>query len=66
MDTPTADAALKYNCYAKGRNQNQMNETDINAILSAYRSTKTHEGAESVQVRQALHSEIKENGWDLT
>lgn len=47
--------------FAKGRNQNQMGEADIEAIVAAFRV----DTADTVQVRLVDHGEIKDNGWDL-
>ncbi len=52
-------------CFAKGRNQNQMGDDDVAAIVAAYRGGEPTADAEDVQVRLVGHAEIKENGWDL-
>jgi type I restriction enzyme M protein len=51
--------------YSKGRNQNQMDDADIDAILTAYRTGEDPDGEGGAQVRLVSHGEIKDNGWDL-
>lgn len=51
--------------FAKGRNQNAMEESDVNAIVDAYRSGSDLGGEGRVYVRLVDHAAIKENGWDL-
>jgi type I restriction enzyme M protein len=51
--------------FVKGRNQNQMVEGDVTAIVAAYQDSATHETAHGVNVRQVSHAELKENDWDL-
>lgn len=48
--------------FAKGRNQNQMSEADVDAIVGAFRSGTP---GEEVPARLVEHSQIKENGFDL-
>jgi type I restriction enzyme M protein len=52
-------------CFAKGRNQNQLSDDDVTAIVTAYRHGEPTGEAEHVQVRLVEHAEIKDNGWDL-
>jgi type I restriction enzyme M protein len=51
--------------FTKGRNQNQMDDTDIQAILDAYRTGEDPDGEGGVHVRLVPDSEIAENGYDL-
>jgi type I restriction enzyme M protein len=51
--------------FAKGRNQNQLGEDDVTAIVATYRQGESSSAAERVQVRLVDHAEIKDNGWDL-
>ncbi len=51
--------------FTKGRNQNQMDDTDIDAITQAYTAGEDPDGDGGVQVRLVPHAEIAENGWDL-
>lgn len=53
-------------CFTKGRNQNQMDDEHVDAILAAYRSGDDPDGDGGVAVRLVDHAEIKENGWDLS
>ena len=50
--------------FSKGKNQNAMEDADVEAVIQAYRTGEnlTPNGA---RVRLVEHSEIKENGWDL-
>lgn len=48
--------------FMKGRNQNQMEEEDIAAILAAYQSGAEHS---SIRARLVKHSEIEKHNWDL-
>ncbi|MEY2447124.1 MAG: type restriction enzyme protein [Acidimicrobiaceae bacterium] len=50
--------------YAKGKNQNQLSEDDIDAIALAY-GDATDVDDSAISVRLVEHAEIKENGWDL-
>jgi type I restriction enzyme M protein len=50
--------------FTKGRNQNQMGITDIEAILTAYRAGGSSSNG-ALPTRLVGHGEIKENGWDL-
>jgi len=49
--------------FTKGRNQNQMSDDDIAAIVAGRHGEGLDGGG--VQARLVDHSEIKENGWDL-
>jgi type I restriction enzyme M protein len=49
--------------FTKGRNQNQMDLADIEAIITAYRSEVSTD--KHVLARLVDHTEIKESGWDL-
>ena len=51
--------------FAKGRNQNTMDDADIEAILTAYRTGDDPDGEGGVQVRLVDHAELEGNGWDL-
>jgi type I restriction enzyme M protein len=51
--------------FFKGRNQNQMDEDDVAAIVAAYRNGESPDSDENVHVRQVTHAEITANGWDL-
>ncbi len=51
--------------FTKGRNQNSMDEADIEAILSVYRDDGDGDGDETVPARLVQHAEIEANGWDL-
>jgi type I restriction enzyme M protein len=46
----------------KGRNQNQLSLSDVNAIVKGYNTGETGEGVRTRLVDQA---EVKENDWDL-
>jgi type I restriction enzyme M protein len=48
--------------FAKGRNQNQMSEADVDTIVGAFRSGTP---GEKVPTRLVEYTEIKENGFDL-
>jgi type I restriction enzyme M protein len=50
------------NRFTTGRNQNQMGEDDVDAIVTAYR---TGLALDDVPVRLVDHAEIKENEWNL-
>jgi len=49
--------------FQKGRNQNHLSDSDVEAILAAYRDPL--DASHSVPARFVPHAEIKENGWDL-
>ena len=51
--------------FSKGRNQNSMDEADIEAILTIYRDDGDGGGDETVPARLVQHAEIEANGWDL-
>jgi len=51
--------------FTKGRNQNQMSDDDIAAIVAGHHSGEDPESEGGVQVRLVDHAEIKENSWDL-
>lgn len=51
--------------FTKGRNQNQMSDDDVAAIISAYRSGDDPDGEGGAQVRLVPLDEIKANGYDL-
>ena len=51
--------------FTKGRNQNQMDDTDIQAILGAYRTGEDPDGEGGVHVRLVPTTEIADNGFDL-
>ena len=50
-------------CFTKGKNQNQLGDDDVTAIVSAYRDGASD--GPHVRVRLIEHAEIKDNGWDL-
>ena len=52
-------------CFTKGRNQNQLGDDDVTAIVTAYRRGEAPHGVEQIQVRFVEHAEIKDNSWDL-
>jgi len=49
--------------FEKGKNKNQLRDSDIEAILAAYRDPAT--AGSDVPARLVSHAEIKENGWVL-
>ncbi len=51
--------------FTKGRNQNQMGDEDVAALVASYRTGADPHEDEGVQVRLVAHSEISENAWDL-
>lgn len=51
--------------FIKGRNQNQMGDEDVQAILNAYVTGEDPDGSGGVQVRLVPMAEIEGNGWDL-
>lgn len=51
--------------FTKGRNQNQITDADIEAIITAYRMGDDSDGESGVAVRLVDHAEIEESGWDL-
>ena len=51
--------------FSKGKNQNSMDNDDVEAIIEAYRTAEDPDGEGGVQVRLVEHSEIEENDWDL-
>ena len=51
--------------FSKGKNQNEITNDDIEAILAAYKTGEDPDGEGGVQVELVTHAEIKENGWDL-
>lgn len=51
--------------FSKAKNQNTMDDADIEAILAAYRTGEDPDGEGGVQVRLVDHAELKENAWDL-
>jgi type I restriction enzyme M protein len=48
--------------FIQGRNQNQIGQDDVEAIVSSYLSASP---LDNVPVRLVDHAEIKENSWDL-
>lgn len=52
-------------CFNKGRNQNQMSTTDVDAIVTAYRTGEDPDGTGGVNVRLVPFDEIKGTGFDL-
>ena len=52
--------------FSKGRNQNQMSDDDIAAIVTSHQLGENPEDGGGVQARLVDHAEIKENGWDLS
>jgi type I restriction enzyme M protein len=51
--------------FAKGRNQNEMTDDDVAALLQAYRTGEDPDGDGGAHVRLVPVSEIENNGWDL-
>ncbi len=51
--------------FVKGRNQNQMSDDDVAAIVQAYRSADDPVGASGARVRLVPLDEIKANDYDL-
>ncbi len=51
--------------FEKGVNQNVMSETDMNAVLTAYRTGGDPDGTTGVNVRLVPTDEIRANGFDL-
>ena len=51
--------------FSKAKNQNTMDDADIEAILAAYHTGEDPDGEGGVQVRLVDHAELKENAWDL-
>ena len=51
--------------FTKGKNQNEITNDDIEAILAAYKTGEDPDGEGGVQVELVTHGDIKENGWDL-
>ena len=51
--------------FEKGRNQNRLRATDVDAIVEAYRTGADPDGEEGVAVRLVPRTEVEENGWDL-
>ena len=51
--------------FTKGRNQNSMDDDDINAILEAYKTGEDPDGDGGVHLRLVPVEEIAENGFDL-
>ncbi len=51
-------------CFAKGKNQNQMRAVDLDAITQVCRRGESPSGG-GVRSRLVDHAEIKEGGWDL-
>jgi len=51
-------------CFEKGRNQNQLSATDVEAILNGYRGIES-EGEKVAPARLVDHGEIADNQWDL-
>jgi type I restriction enzyme M protein len=51
--------------FQKSRNQNFMSETDMEAVLDAYRTGQDSDGDGGVNVRLVPFDEIKSNGFDL-
>ena len=51
--------------FAKGRNQNTMDDDDVTAILDAYQTGQDPNGEAGVNVQLVSHGDIKDNGWDL-
>lgn len=51
--------------FQKGRNQNALDDDDIEAILTAYRSGDDPDGEGGVAVRLVPVDEIEQNGYDL-
>lgn len=52
--------------FARGKNQNLMSQSDVDAIGRAYRSGDDPDGVGGVAVRLISHEEIQQNDWDLS
>jgi type I restriction enzyme M protein len=52
--------------FTKGKNQNLMSQSDVDAIGRAYRSGDDPDGGGGVAVRLISHEEIQQNDWDLS
>ena len=51
--------------FEKGKNQNEMNAEDVEALIAAYRTGQDPDGEDGVHVRSVPISEIAENNYDL-
>lgn len=51
--------------FTKGRNQNLMSESDVEAVIEAYRTGEDPDGENGLQTRLVPVSEVEENGFDL-
>ena len=51
--------------FTKGRNQNYMSSTEVDAILAAYRAPEQMPEGSKVNARLVSRAEIEENSWDL-
>ena len=51
--------------FRKGKNQNHMDDGDIEAVLEAFRDGRDPDGEGGVRVAVVSHAEIEANNWDL-
>jgi type I restriction enzyme M protein len=51
--------------FTAGRNQNTMDEADLDAITTAHTTGEDPDGDGGVSLRLVPHEEIQANGWDL-
>jgi type I restriction enzyme M protein len=51
--------------FRKLRNQNEMTQADVAAVVEAYRRRSDPDGEDGVHVRMVDRSEIERNDWDL-
>jgi type I restriction enzyme M protein len=52
--------------FEKGRNQNRMNDSDVDAVLAAFQSDDPEFDDNRVSARSISIGEIARNGWDLS
>jgi type I restriction enzyme M protein len=52
--------------FEKGRNQNRMSDSDVEAVIGAFRSTASELGENRVSARSVTIGELADNGWDLS
>ena len=52
--------------FEKGRNQNRMSDSDVEAVIGAFRSAVPELSENRVSARSVTIGEIADNGWDLS
>ena len=52
--------------FEKGRNQNRMSDSDVEAVIGAFRSAAPEPSENRVSARSVTIGEIADNGWDLS